>query len=262
MKRFIKFVASAALVLSAASSSAADVALGRGDVLKITVFGSPELNLETKIAETGKITYPLLGEVSVEGLAPAEAERKIAKALETGGFVRHPQVNIFVTAYQSQQVSVLGLVNRPGRYPVDGRRTLIDMLAVAGGISTDGSDSAFLIRTRNGKTTKEVINLPDMMRSADLQSNVDLQGGDIIYVERVPHFYIYGEVQRPGVYRLEKNMTVIQALSAGGGLSQRGTERGVRIKRMNDQGHLDVITAKHGDILRPDDVVYVQESLF
>jgi len=262
MKKFIRCLAGLTLVLSAAGAGAADLALGRGDVLKITVFGSPELSLDTKVAESGKISYPLLGEISVEGLAPAEAERKIAKALETGGFVRRPQVNIFVTAFQSQQISVLGLVNRPGRYPVDGHRTLIDMLALAGGIGTDGSDSIFLIRTRNGKTTKDVIDLPDMMHSADLQSNVDLQGGDIVYVERVPHFYIYGEVQRPGVYRLEKNMTVIQALSAGGGLNPRGTERGVRIKRMNTQGKLEVVSVSHGDVLLPGDVVYVQESLF
>lgn len=262
MKKIIQLLAVATLVLSAASAGAADVVLGRGDVLKITVFGSPELSLETRVADSGKISYPLLGEVGVEGLAPSEAERKIAKALETGGFVRHPQVNIFVTAYQREQISVLGLVSRPGRYPMDGRRTLIDLLALAGGVSADGSDSAFLVRTRDGKTSKEVIDLPAMMHSADLQSNVELQGGDIIYVERVARFYIYGEVQHPGVYRLEKNMTVLQALSAGGGLSQRGTERGVRLKRMNDQGHLEVLSASHGDIVQPNDVVFVQESLF
>lgn len=262
MKKLFYSIALAALLLAAGSAEAADVALGRGDVLKITVFGSPELTLETKVADSGKISYPLLGEVGVEGLAPSDAERKIAAALETGGFVRHPQVNIFVTSYQSQQISVLGLVSRPGRYPVDGRRTLIDMLALAGGITSDGGDAAFLIRTRDGKTTKEAIDLTDMMHSADLQANVELQGGDIIYVERVPRFYIYGEVQRPGVYRLEKNMTVIQALSAGGGLNPRGTERSMRIKRMSDQGRLDILPASHGDVLHPDDVVYVQESLF
>jgi polysaccharide export outer membrane protein len=262
MKKFFRFIAACALVLSATSVGAAEVALGRGDVLRITVFGSPELSLETKVAESGNISYPLLGEVAVQGLAPADAERKIAKALETGGFVRHPQVSIFVTSYQSQQISVLGQVNRPGRYPVDGPRTLIDMLALAGGISAEGSDSAYLIRTRDGKTIKEIVDLSDMMHAADLQSNVELQGGDIIYVERAPRFYIYGEVQRPGVYRLEKHMTVIQALSAGGGLNARGTERGVRIKRMNAKGQLEILAANHGDVLQADDVVYVNESLF
>jgi polysaccharide export outer membrane protein len=203
-----------------------------------------------------------LGEVPVAGLATVEAERRIAKALESGGFVKKPQVNVLVTSFQSQQVSVLGLVNRPGRYPMDSRRTLIDVLALAGGISAEGGDTAVLIRTRDGKTTKDSIDLPMMMRSADLSQNLDLIGGDVIYIERAPKFYIYGEVQRPGVYRLERNMTVIQALSAGGGLNIRGTERGMRVKRLGVNGEIEEVRVRHGDILRPDDVLYVQESLF
>jgi polysaccharide export outer membrane protein len=84
----------------------------------------------------------------------------------------------------------------------------------------------------------------------------------VLYVDRAPRFYIYGEVQRPGVFRLERAMTVLQALSTGGGLSARGTERGVRIKRRDGEGKLQIISAKHDDLLQPDDVVYVQESLF
>lgn len=252
-----------ALFISLAGSAvAADMPLGNGDILKITVFGNPELTLETKVGESGNISYPLLGEVPVAGLSAVEAERTIAKSLETGGFVRKPRVNVLVTSFQSQQVSVLGLVNRPGRYPMDGKRTLIDVLALAGGVSPEGADTAVLIRNRGGKTTKEAIDLPMMMRSADLTQNLDLVGGDVIYVERAPKFYIYGEVQRPGVYRLERNMTVIQALSAGGGLNLRGTERGVRVKRLGANGELEELRVKHGDMLRPDDVVHVQESLF
>ncbi|HBZ06413.1 polysaccharide export protein EpsE [Massilia haematophila] len=262
MKTLYHFATALFLTMTAALAAAADLPLGRGDVLKISVFGNPDLSLEAKVGESGAITFPLIGEVSVEGLVPAEAERTIARRLESGGFVRRPQVNIQVSSFQSQQVSVLGLVNRPGRYPMDGKRTLVDMLALAGGISPEGGDTAVLVRNRAGQPYKEVIDLPDMMHSGDLRVNAELQGGDIIYVERAPKFYIYGEVQRPGAYRLEKNMTVIQALSAGGGLNPRGTERGVRIKRLNGHGGLDIIDAGHGDVLRPDDVVFVRESLF
>lgn len=261
MKSIIRLLA-AGLFALAGTAAAGDMPLGRGDIVKVTVFANPDLSLETKVGESGNISYPLLGEVPVAGLATVEAERRIAKALENGGFVKKPQVNVLVTSFQSQQVSVLGLVNRPGRYPMDGRRTLIDVLALAGGVSVEGGDTAVLIRTRDGKTTKESIDLPMMMRSADLSQNLDLVGGDVIYIERAPKFYIYGEVQRPGVYRLERNMTVIQALSAGGGLNVRGTERGVRVKRLGTNGEMEEVRVKHGDMLRPDDVVYVQESLF
>ena len=101
-----------------------------------------------------------------------------------------------------------------------------------------------------------------MVRSADLNRDLDVAGNDVIFVERAPRFYIYGEVQRPGAFRLERSMTVLQALSVGGGLTQRGTERGIRIKRRDEAGKLQVINAKHDDLLQVDDMVYVQESLF
>lgn len=236
--------------------------LGAGDVIKITVFGSPDLTLETKISETGRITYPLIGEVYLSGLTPAIAEKKIAGLLENGGFLKNPQVNILVSLLQSQQISVLGQVNKPGRYPLDGKRSITDILAQAGGVSPEGGDTVTLVRTRQGKTTKEVIDLLDMVRTGDMQRNSELANDDVLYVERAPRFYIYGEVQRPGAYRLERDMTVQQALSVGGGLSPRGTERGMRIKRRDEKGVLREIEAKHDDLIQVNDVVYVKESLF
>ncbi|MNS96427.1 SLBB domain protein [compost metagenome] len=157
---------------------------------------------------------------------------------------------------------MLGQVNRPGRYPIEGKRSLMDMLAMAGGVSQDGGDAVSLIRKRNGKTTREIVDIVDMVRSADLNRDLDVGGNDVIFVERAPRFYIYGEVQRPGAFRLERSMTVLQALSVGGGLTQRGTERGIRIKRRDEAGKLEIINAKHDDLLQVDDMVYVQESLF
>lgn len=247
-------------ILSAPFAGAAP--LGAGDVLRITVYGSPDLTLETRVAETGKINYPLLGDVDLGGVEPAAAERKIANLLSTRGYVKQPQVNLLVMTMQSQQISVLGNVLRPGRYPMEGRRSLLDVLALAGGINADGGDIATVVSTRNGKSVKQQINIPEMMRSADLTQNAELNGSDVVYVERAAKFYIYGEVQHPGVYRLERNMTVVQALSTGGGLSLRGTERGMRIKRRDASGILKEMVAQQDDVLMPDDVVYIKESLF
>jgi polysaccharide export outer membrane protein len=244
------------------TANAAEMQLGAGDVVRITVYNNPDLSLETRVSEAGTISYPLLGEVGVQGLAPSAASKKIAGLLEKGGFIRNAQVNMIVTVMQSQQVSVLGQVNRPGRFPVDGIRNLTDVLALAGGVSADAGDAITLIRNRNGENTKQVIDLIDMVRSNGTPGNVAILAGDVIYVERAPRFYIYGEVQRPGAYRLEKNMSVLQALSVGGGLTPRGTERGVRVKRRDADGRLQEIHVKHDDLLRVDDVIYVQESLF
>ena len=262
MKRLLMWCMATLLALSAGFAGAADVQLGAGDVLKISVYGNPDLALETRVSEAGEITFPLVGNVALGGLSVSAAEKKLGGLLESGGFLRKAQVNIIVTQLQSQQVSVLGQVNRPGRYPIEGKRSLMDMLAMAGGVSQDGGDAVSLIRKRNGKTTREIIDIVDMVRSADLNRDLDVAGNDVIFVERAPRFYIYGEVQRPGAFRLERSMTVLQALSVGGGLTQRGTERGIRIKRRDEAGKLEIINAKHDDLLQVDDMVYVQESLF
>lgn len=244
------------------SAAESDIVLGAGDVLRISVFEQPDLSLEVRISESGTITYPLIGEVKVGGQTPAAAERKIASMLETGGYLKSPHVNIIVAQLQSQQASVLGQVNRPGRYPLDSAKSLADVLALAGGVASEGGDLITIVRKGEVGTSREVVDLASMMRDGDLAKNITVAGGDIIYVERAPRFYIYGEVQRPSQYRLEHNTTVIQALAMGGGLSLRGTEKGMKIKRRDSFGTIQVLDAKHDDLLQPDDVVYVKESLF
>ncbi|MBV5350389.1 polysaccharide biosynthesis/export family protein, partial [bacterium] len=138
------------------------------------------LMLETRIGLSGSLTYPLLGDVKVEGLTVAAAEKKIAGLLEAGGFLRKPQVNILVTQLQSQQISVLGQVNRPGRYPLDSKRSLLDTLAMAGGIAPDGADVVTLIAKRENQVRRIVVDVIDMVRSGDLNRDDTLIGGDVI----------------------------------------------------------------------------------
>ncbi len=262
MKRLVKWMVAALLGLVMATPFAADVNLGPGDVLRISVYGSPDLGVETRVSEAGTITFPLLGSVPIGGLTVPAAERKLGSLLEGGGFLRKAQVNILVTALQSQQVSVLGQVNRPGRYPLEGKRSVMDLLAQAGGISPDGSDTISLIRKRDGATVKETIDIVEMVRNGDLNRDLEMSPNDVIYVERAQRIYIYGEVQRPGTFRLERGMTVLQALAMGGGLTPRGTERNMLIKRRDAAGKLQVFTAKQDDLLQADDVVFVKESWF
>ena len=262
MKRFVQWMTATLLAFTLGTAGAAELTLGSGDVVKISVYNNPDLAVETRVGAGGFITFPLIGQVAVAGLPTAAAEKKIAALLVSGGYVKDPQVNMIVTLLQSQQVSVLGQVTRPGRYPLDSSSTLLDVLALAGGINADGADSVNLLRVRDGKTTKEAIDVVDMVRTGSARTNVELSGSDVIYVERAPRFYIYGEVQRPGMFRIERSMTVLQALAAGGGLTARGTERGLRIKRRDAEGKLQEMVAKYDDLVQPDDVLYVRESLF
>lgn len=237
--------------------------LGEGDSIRITVFQNPDLATETRISERGTITFPLIGEVRLAGLTPEGAQARIAQRLVSGKFVLRPQVSVAVTSARSQQVSVLGQVARPGRYPLDGTSSrLTDILALAGGINPSGDDNVTVMLTRNGRTVKMNVDLPAMYRTGDLSQNIQMENGDTIFVQRAPVFYIYGEVQHAGVYRLDSPMTVMQALSVGGGVTPRGTDRGVKIHRAAPDGRFETITARLTDLVEPDDVIYVRESLF
>ncbi len=262
MKRLVKWMMAAALVLTFGMAGAQEVKLGAGDVVKMSVYGSPDLSVETRVSETGNITFPLLGQVAVGGLSVAEAEKKIGNLLEKGGYLKKAQVNMLVTTLASQQVSVLGYVNRPGRYPVEGRRKVLDLLAMAGGIHGEGGDQISLVRTRNGNTTRETIDVVEMVRKGELDKDYEVAGGDIIYVERAPRAYVTGEVQRPGPFRLERGMTVQQAVSAGGGLSPRGSNNGMKITRRDANGNPVTINVKASDPVQMDDVITVRESWF
>jgi polysaccharide export outer membrane protein len=262
MKRLVHWMIAATLALAAGFTAAAEVVLGPGDVVKASVYGSPDLAIETRVSEGGSMTFPLLGEVQVGGLTTQQAEKKIGGLLEKGGYLKKAQVNLLITTLASQQVSVLGQVNRPGRYPVEGKRKVLDLLAIAGGISQDGGDMVSLVRTRNGSTTRETIDIVDMVRKGELNRDYEVAGGDIIFVERAPRAYITGEVNRPGPFRIERAMTVQQALSAGGGLTQRGTQRGLRITRKDASGVSKTMEVKGDDLVQTDDVITVKESWF
>jgi polysaccharide export outer membrane protein len=183
--------------------------------------------------------------------------------LRERGFVLKPQVTIQVVRTLSSQVSVLGQVSKPGRYPIEMTSSKVsEMIAAAGGVVPGGADVVTLVGTRNGDPVKLDIDLPSILQSGRAELDVQLENGDIIYVDRAPTIYIYGEVQRPGQLRLERGMTLMQVLAAAGGLSARGTERGIKVHRRDAQGQVNVLELKPTDHLQRDDVVYVKESLF
>ncbi len=237
--------------------------LGPGDVVRITVYNNPDLTTEAQVTQQGRITFPLIGEVQIGGIEKGQAEQIIARRLAEGGFVVKPQVNVLVLGFKSQQISVLGQVNRPGKYPIEQASTLADLLAIAGGVAPNGADVVtHITHGPDGKATKREIDINDALRNGNMEKNFPVMNGDIIFVPRAPLFYIYGEVQRPGAYRLEKDMTVMQALSVGGGLNPRGTQRGIRINRNPENGKLVTIEGKMADMVLENDVIFVRESLF
>src|SRR5262245_30072008 len=238
------------LALSAGALAQAEK-LGIGDAVKVTVFQQPDLTTDARISERGTIAMPLVGEVKVAGLSQAEAATAIADGLKKGQFLKNPQVAVAVTTLRSRQVSVLGMVARPGRFALDDTSAnLADVIAAAGGITPGGNDVVTVLR--EGKEQKVSV----------LGKPFALKAGDTISVERAPVFYIYGEVARGGAYRLETDMTVMQAIAAGGGITPRGSDRRVKLRRADGAGKLVEHDAKLQDRVKVDDVIIVRESLF
>ncbi|MDI1277308.1 polysaccharide export protein EpsE [Methylobacter sp.] len=254
------------LILSSLVASAddnVDYLLGTGDSIRINVFQNPELSTETRVSESGAITFPLIGEVNVGGKTIQDAEQKIAQALGSGGFVQQPQVNIVLQQVRGNQVAVLGMVNKPGRYPLETfKMHLVDALAIAGGALPNGSDVVVVTGVRNGKAFKKEVNIAESFLLKEGEEETFVMAGDQIYVHRAPVFYIYGEVQHPDSYRVERNMTVVQALAKGGGPTVRGTQRNMKLYRKDESGVIDKTSPELGDLIQADDVLYVEESLF
>ena len=234
--------------------------LGMGDMVRVTVFRNPDLTTEARVSERGTILFPMIGEVPVAGLTPTQAAAKIADKLRSGKYVVNPEVTVSIAQVNSRQVAVLGNVNKPGRYPLDSMNVkLTDLISTAGGIAPTGSDLITIV-SQNG--TKSDVDLAAMFRNGDLSKNVELQPGDTIYVHKAPMVYVYGEVQKGGAYRLEPNMTVMQAIALGGGITPRGTQRGIQLSRRDAKGEVHRLDVALTDAVRPDDVIFVRESLF
>ena len=238
--------------------------IGAGDTIRITVYQSPDLSLETRVNEGGVISYPLLGRVQLGGLTINAAEAHLASELKRRDFVKDPQVMIVVTQVRANQINVLGQVGKPGRYPLDlvGMR-MTEVLALAGGIVAGaGSDTVVVQGQRDGRAFRHEADLPKLFAPGGSADDIVMMPGDTIWVDRAPQIYMYGEIQHPGVIRLERGMTVMQAVAAGGGATPRGTLKGLKVTRRGADGKMQTVEPSMEDTLRDGDVVFIRESLF
>ena len=240
-----------------------DYRLGPGDTLGVLVFQNPDLSLDVRVSESGLISYPLIGSLSVGGQTLIEAQAALARALRSGGYVRDPQVSLVLRQIRGNQVSVLGQVSRPGRFALEAFSTRVsDMLAAAGGITQAGDDWLVVTGSRDGRAFRKEIDVPSLFGPQPSSDDIVLAPGDTLYVGKAPQFYIDGQAQKPGAHRLERGMTVRQALAAGGGPTARGSQNRLRVHRKDAQGRLVEAVPQMNDLVHPDDVIHVGESLF
>lgn len=246
-----------------AAAPAPALALGEGDSVTLQVYGRPELSVAATVDDGGTISLPLVGAVTVKGLSPAKAGARVAAAYRNGGYLVNPQVTLALANARGSQVSVLGAVRSPGRYALEPKSTVLDVLALAGGIGENGSDTIVLLRTDgSGKVARYGIDLKGLNQAKLPVPALTLRAGDSLFVPQADQFYVYGEVKSPNMYRLEPGMTVVQAISRGGGITPRGSNSRIEIRRRRPDGTWATSGADLEDLVQANDVVRVKERLF
>ncbi len=261
----------------AVSVGGVEYKLGPGDVVVVSVFGVDELSdMEGQLDSQGRVYLPLVGKVSLEGLTVSGAQKVLEKAYSN--YIKSPKVSIFIKEYRSYRVSVLGRVNKPDVYTLRGGRTILDVLAMAGGLTDDASHSIILISPSRGKS--EVIDLDSLVGNSEENPSMSqsrkpsprsliLNSGDVVYIPRADSIFVDGYVNHPGSFPLSNPLTLTQAIALAGGMRDEADSRNVYIYRLGNDGRrfavrvdLDEIrSGKMQDpLLQNNDVVLVPSS--
>lgn len=242
--------------ISSAALAQADYFLGAGDVIEISVLQQPDLKLQKKISQSGNIRFPFVGIVSVVGKTEFQAEMLLEEKLKLSNYVKSPQVTVSIVEYHSSIASVDGKVAKPGEYPVVGNVSVQQLVARAGGLLEGASSEISLFR--KGQQVRK-IDLFAIYQTGQNNSESFIRPGDRILISAAPVFYTYGALEKPGRYEYRDGMTVYQALSTSGGLTEAGSEKNIEIIRGSES---KPVKATLNDRIQANDVIKIRESRF
>jgi polysaccharide export outer membrane protein len=243
--------------------------IGPGDLLHLQVYDTPEMEQRARVTDAGTIPFNFLGSVSVSGMTPEQAAGQIQHRLVAAGVMLHPQVTVRVEAYATQNASVMGQVIKPGIYEIDTARKVVEVLALAGGL-TDLADRHITIQ-RFGPAKQKVEYYYSNAAQTALSDDPMVYPGDTVIVPKAPVVYVLGDVSKPGGYPMSTNnsrMTVLQAIALAGYANHTAAVGKSRLVRETATGveeiNLEVSAIQKGkkpDVaLLPDDVVYIPFS--
>jgi polysaccharide export outer membrane protein len=255
-----------------AAQSAADYVIGPQDVLLIQVFDQADLGGKYTVEADGTLGFPLIGRIKAGALTLRGFEDELKRRLADGYF-RNPQVTVAVEQYRSQRVFVMGEVRQPGPVALTGGMTLIEALARAGSTLSTASGEVAIVRAPQGSPDHGPL-LPNQdaatevfrasireLESGALSQNLELRDGDTIFVPRAETVYVFGQVKNPGAYGVQKNMTVLQALSLAGGVNEHGAMNRIQVMRIVD-GVKKELKVKLTDVVRAEDTIIVPQRFF
>lgn len=254
------------------SAVSEDYIIGPQDVLEITVWDNPDLLSRISVSLDGKIKYQLIGDVGASGLTAGELSSKLTELL-ADGYIVDPQVSVEVVEYKSQKVFIIGEATKPGTYYLTKKTTLVEAISMAGGPTKDADREVIVVRPGDAAATKEPALPYDSegakqikvdLRSAlegDLRQNIDIINGDSIFIPKAKTFFIMGEVQSPGEYKLETGTTVRKAISLAGGTTDTASIGRTRVIRVVE-GEEEESRIGLDEPVLPNDTIMVPESFF
>lgn len=253
--------------------SAEQYTVNVNDVLEINVLGHDNLKTVTPVAHDGTISFPYIGVLNVKGMNLSEIEKEITKRLSVS-YIKYAVVSVTLSSYKSMRFFVYGEVNAPGKYDLEENMTVIKAISSAEGITPDGIYGKVKLKRRlkDKPGYKEIaIDLKNKAES-NLNADMPIENDDIVIVERSSSFFVYGEVENPGKFTLEDNMTVLKAISLSGGFAKYGSPDRVKILRTipGKTGYQSIKVDMKGAVggkvdkdirLEPEDIVVILEGV-
>ncbi|MEW5802925.1 MAG: SLBB domain-containing protein [bacterium] len=271
-------------------ASLTDYIIGPRDIIRIEVWNNPDLSREETVTLKGNIFFPLIGEITVKGFTCEQIRQAIHNNL-ADKYIVNPQIDVKIIEYNSAKIYVLGEVNRPGNYPFCKAMTMVELISMAGGLTQDAGQEAYILRGFEENTkgkgqeagillppVKEVnlsplnpileegkysqiitIDLHDFNQGVNL--HYKLENNDTVYIPKARFFYVIGEVKSPGRYKLDNGINIIQGISIAGGFTQKAYGKGTKIIRtVEDKEHK--ISVEMNDLIQANDIIKVPASFF
>lgn len=236
-----------------ASTADSGYVFGPDDIIEVSVLGQPEFTTRARIRADGTIVLPYVGSTAISGDTPVTLAKRIAGVLKAGGYYSNPIVNIEIAGYASRYVIVLGAIGVPGLQPVDRPYRVSEIVARAGGIRADGADFVVVRREKGGE-----LKLPfEKLATGDAADDPFVLPGDKVYVPPAETYYIYGQINAPGVYPLRDKLTLRKAIARSGGLGAAGSEKKISVYRDGKKTSIAL-----DEPILPDDVVVIGQRSF
>ena len=244
--------------------------LGPGDLLTVTVFETEDLNAEARVSSRGYVSLPILDRVNVLDLTVAEAEEKIETLLKEK-YLQNPHVAVFVKERISNQITLVGSFNKPGTYDYVSGRRLLDIIAVAEGLSDKAASLAYLTREdqKSKKRQNYIVDLNALIKDGDMNYNVAISSGDVIFIPEAGQCFVDGAVRNPGIYPVRGDITITEAIVLAGGLAGYADDDKIKLIRYTGKGRREIISLSYSELqeglgdtikLRDQDVIYAESS--